>query len=165
MQTIFKGEIRLMKRTLVIPATFAMFLFAVAASAGQTKLFEKYETVRQALLRGSVDDVQSTAKALGDASRAEKQNAIAERAFALAAAANLKGARDSFAMLSEEVIRFRDARSGDRPVVVYCSMEKKSWIQPKGAVTNPYMDASMRSCGEVRKDRPATAPPSHDHHH
>ena len=154
------------KRTPLILAVVTMLVFAVAASAGRTTLFEKYETVRQALLSGSLDDVQRMANDLRDAARAEKQNAIAERASALVAAANLKGARDSFAMLSEEVIRFRDARSGNRPVVVYCSMEKKSWLQPKGAITNPYMDESMRSCGEVRKDRVAPAPssPSHGHH-
>ena len=142
-----------------------MLVFAVAASAGQTKLFEKYEAVRQALLSGSLDDVQRTADDLEDAARAEKQNAIAERGSALAATANLKAARDSFAMLSEEVIRFRDGRSGNRPVVVYCSMEKKSWLEPKGAITNPYVDQSMRSCGEVRKDKAESAPPSHSHGH
>ena len=142
-----------------------MLVFAVAASAGQTKLFEKYEAVRQALLSGSLDDVQRTADDLEDAARAEKQNAIAERGSELAATANLKAARDSFAMLSEEVIRFRDGRSGNRPVVVYCSMEKKSWLEPKGAITNPYVDQSMRSCGEVRKDKAESAPPSHSHGH
>ena len=152
-------------RTPLVLAVVTMLVFAVAASAGQTKVFEKYETVRQALLSGSLDAVQRSANDLGDTARAEKQNAIAERASALAAAANLKGARDSFAMLSEEVIRFRDARSGNRPVVVYCSMEKKSWLQPKGAITNPYLDESMRSCGEVRKDKAAPAPPSHSHGH
>jgi len=151
-----------MKRIPITLAALAIFLSAVAASAGQTRLFEKYEAVRQALLSGSLDKVQRTAIDFGAAARAEKQNVIAERASALAAAANLKGARDSFAVLSEEVIRFRDARSGNRPVVAYCSMAKKSWLQPKGALTNPYMDESMRSCGEIRKDKAAPAPPSHD---
>ena len=153
------------KGTPVVLVVVMTLIFAVAASAGQTKLFEKYEAVRQALLSGSLGDVQRTANDLGNAARAEKQNVIAERASALAAAANLKGARDSFAMLSEEIIPFRDARSGDRPVVAYCSMAKKSWLQPKGALTNPYMDASMRSCGEIRKDKAAPAPTSHGHHH
>jgi hypothetical protein len=146
------------KGTPVVLVVVMTLIFAVAASASQTKLFEKYETVRQALLSGSLDDVQRTANGLGNVARAEKQNVIAERASALAAAANLKSARDSFAMLSEEVIRFRDARSGTRPVVAYCSMAKKSWLQPKGALTNPYMDESMRSCGEIRKDKAAPAP-------
>ena len=147
--------------------TFAVTLvfFVVAASAAQTKLFEKYESVRQALIAGSVADVQRTSKELADVARSEKQSAIAERADALATAASLKGARDSFAMLSDELIRFRDARTGERPVVVYCSMEKKSWLQPKGKVSNPYVDASMRACGEVRKDHAAPAAGAHSHGH
>jgi hypothetical protein len=154
-----------MKRITIIVAALAVFLFAVVAAAGQTKIFEKYEGLRQALLSGSLNDVQSTAKELGNAARAEKQNAIAERASALASTTNLEGARDSFAVLSEEVIRFRDARSGNRPVVVYCSMERKSWLQPKGAIANPYVDQSMRSCGEVRKEKLAPAPPASPGHH
>lgn len=155
-----------MKRLTMTLAALAILLFTVAASAAQTKIFEQYETVRQALLRGSADEAQSAAKALAETARAEKQNAIAERSEALGAAANLKGARDSFAMLSEEVIRFRDARTGKWPEVVYCSMHKASWLQPKGAITNPYAeDKSMLACGEVRKDKPAASTPAHQGHH
>ena len=155
-----------MKRLTIMLAALAVFLFAVAASAAQTKIFEQYESVRQALLKGSADEAQSAAKALAETARAEKQHAIAERSEALAAAANLKAARDSFAMLSEEVIRFRDARSGKRPEVVYCSMHKASWLQPKGAITNPYAeDKSMLACGEFRKDKPAASAPAHHGHH
>ena len=151
-----------MKRLVTLIAT--MF-FALAASATTTTLYEKYESVREALLKESVSEVQQTSKALAEAARTEKQTSIAERAEALSNAANLKGARDSFAMLSEQMIRFRDSQSGDRPAVLYCAMHKVSWLQPKGATANPYVDASMRSCGEIRKDQAATAPPSQEHHH
>jgi len=140
-----------MKRTTITIAAVA--LFALAVSAGQPTLFERYETTRQALLSGALADVQRTAKDLAGAARATKQNAIAERAAALAAATNLKDARSSFATLSDALIQYRAGLSGQRPVVVYCSMEKKSWLQPKGAVTNPYVSPSMRSCGEVREDK------------
>ncbi len=109
-----------MKRITIILAALTLPLFAIGASAAQTKVFAKYENVRQALLKGSFADVQSSARDLTDAARAEKQNRIADRASALANVANLKAARDSFAMLSDEVIRFRDGQSGERPVVVYC---------------------------------------------
>ncbi len=155
-----------MKRMNITLAALTFFLFALSASAAQTKIFEKYESVRQALLNGSADEAQTAAKALAETARAEKQNAITERSEALAASANLKAARDSFAMLSEEVIRFRDARSGRRPEVVYCSMHKASWLQPKGAITNPYADdKSMLACGEFRKDHRAAPAPSHQGHH
>lgn len=154
-----------MKRLTITATALAVFLLALTASAGQPSLFDRYETVRQALLSGSLDDIHRTANDLADTASASRQRRIAERAAALATAADLKSARDSFAMLSEEVIYYRDGRSGPRPVVVYCSMEKKSWLQPKGAITNPYMDEAMRSCGEVRKDKAAPSAPSHDHHH
>ena len=155
-----------MKRLTMTLAALAIFLFAVAASAAQTKIFEQYESVRQALLKGSAEEAQTAAKALAETARTEKQNAIAERSAALAEAVSLKAARDSFAMLSEEVIRFRDARSGKQPEVVYCSMHMASWLQSKGAITNPYAeDKSMLACGEFRKDKPAASAPAHQGHH
>lgn len=154
-----------MKRTLVTLAAVAALLFALSAFAAPSKIFENYETVRQGLLNGSLDETKQGAKALATAARGEKQAAIAARADALVATATLKGARDSFAMLSEEVIRFRDGRSGDRPVVAYCSMYKASWMQPKGAISNPYAeDKSMLTCGEFRKDPKGASGASHGHH-
>jgi hypothetical protein len=159
-----RGNEQMKRIHTVVIFAFAAF-FALAAWAGQTKLFDKYEGVRQALLKGSVADVQRTATELAGAAEAERQSAIAGRARELSAVASLKGVRDSFAMLSEQMIRFRDSQAGDRPVVVYCSMEKRSWLQPKGAIVNPYLDGSMRSCGEVRKDQAAPSPSPHGHHH
>jgi hypothetical protein len=115
-----------------------------------TSLFGRYEDVRQALLKSSVADVQRSAKALADAAQAEKQTAIAGRARDVASATTLKAARDSFAALSNEMIRYRESRSGDRPAVAYCPMEKKSWLQPNGAIANPYVDVAMRTCGEIK---------------
>ena len=152
-----------MKR-IVIFASLAVILFAVGAAAAQTRIFDTYENVRQALLKGSLADAQTSSRALAAAARAENQTRIAERANALTATANLKAARDSFAVLSDEVIKFRDAQAGDRPVVLYCSMHKASWLQPAGATTNPYVeDKSMIACGEVRKDSAAPAASPHQH--
>ena len=39
-----------------------------------------------------------------------------------------------------------------RPVVVYCSMEQKFLLQPKGEIGNPYVTAGMRHCGQIRPD-------------
>jgi hypothetical protein len=30
-------------------------------------------------------------------------------------------------------------------------MARHSWLQPKGEISNPYLDASMRTCGEVKE--------------
>jgi hypothetical protein len=129
------------------------FLIVAAAPlfASNQPLFTKYESARQALLTGSVPGVQKAARDLAQAASSAKQPAIAATATKLATAANIKEARTAFASVSDEVIRFRDAQKGDKPAVAYCSMEKKSWLQPKGAITNPYVDGGMRACGEFKR--------------
>jgi hypothetical protein len=126
---------------------------ALSSFAGQTSLYASYESVRQALLQSSVSDVRATAKKLAAVARSEKQEAVARRAEALAAAGDVAAAQKEFAAVSDEVIKFRDAdKSSARPAIAYCSMAKKSWLQPRGAISNPYVDASMRSCGEFKSN-------------
>lgn len=129
------------------------FLLAAALPvfAEQQPLLAKYEAARQGLLKNSVADVQSAAKDLAAAARAGKNAQLATKADALARAATVKDARNAFAAVSDEVIKLRDASTGDRPAVAYCSMEKKYWLQPKGAIANPYVDAGMRACGEIKR--------------
>ena len=123
-------------------------LFAILFA---TKIFASYEAARLSLIKASLPEVQASARQLAAVARAEKQPAIAAKADALAAAKDIAAARNAFAALSDEVIKFRAAAAGaDRPAVAYCSMEKKSWLQPKGEITNPYVGASMRACGEFR---------------
>lgn len=135
-------------RTLAI---LVVLFVSVPLFANETKIYSSYESVRQALLKNAVPDVQKSAAALAAAARSEKQDAVAARATALAGATSVASARKAFAALSDEVIKFRDAQSGDKPSVAYCSMEKKSWLQPKGAIANPYVDAGMRGCGEFKR--------------
>ena len=116
-----------------------------------TNLFSNYENARQALINTSLPQLQSSAKVLATTARAEKQPAIAAKADAVAASKDIASARAAFAALSDEMIKFRAAAAGDRPAVAYCSMEKKSWLQPKGEITNPYVASSMRACGEFRE--------------
>ena len=116
-----------------------------------TNLFGNYENARQALLKASLPEVQSSARQLAATARAEKQPAVAAKADAVAAAKDIAAARTAFAALSDEMIKFRAAAPGDRPAVAWCSMEKKSWLQPRGAITNPYVAAPMRACGELRE--------------
>jgi thioredoxin-like negative regulator of GroEL len=136
-------------RALII---LASLLIAVPLFANETKIYSSYETVRQALLKNSVADVQKSAKSLAAAARSEKQEAIAVQAETLAEANDVVAARRVFAALSEQVIKFRAAGSRARPSVAYCSMEKKSWLQPAGSpISNPYLDGGMRTCGQFVK--------------
>lgn len=139
-----------MKRTLY--AALILAVVAVSAFAAQQSLFDRYESVRQALLKNDVAAVQTAARDLGTAARAAKIDAVAAHAGQLAAAKTIKDARNGFAVVSQDMIAYRKGLSGATPVVLYCSMEKKSWLQPSASpVANPYLDESMRACGQVVK--------------
>lgn len=74
---------------------------------------------------------------------------LSEAATALSTASSLDDARDAFYDLSKPLVRWRKAAAGDKPVVAYCSMAKRSWLQPEGELGNPYYGQSMLRCGEV----------------
>lgn len=74
---------------------------------------------------------------------------LTEAATALSAAVPLDAAREAFYDLSKPLIRWRKAAGSDRPVVAYCPMAKRSWLQPKAGLGNPYYGQSMLTCGEV----------------
>ena len=127
-------------------------LAATPLLADETKIYSSYETARQALIKISLPEIQSATKQLAANARDEKQPRIAARADALAKANDIAVARTAFAALSEEVIKFRASGCCERPVVVYCSMEQKFWLQPKGEIGNPYVTAGMRHCGQIQPD-------------
>ncbi|HEX6086745.1 MAG TPA: hypothetical protein VF266_19595 [Thermoanaerobaculia bacterium] len=127
-------------KKLIFVLAFTFPLFA------NTTLFSKYETVRQGFLKSSLPDVQKSAAALASNAQAAKLRTVADAAQSVAVAKNLADARRSFAVLSDAMIKLPG-----RPAVYHCSMLKKSWLQPKGKVGNPY-DSSMAMCGELKAE-------------
>lgn len=130
-----------------------LFLTLIATQLfANPALFTKYETVRQGLLKNSLQDVRkSAAKLSADATKA-KQAEIAKAAGAVAKSDDLKKAREAFGVLSDEMIKLRASTTGDRPAVAYCPMAKKSWLQSKSlAIANPY-EPTMKECGMWKKD-------------
>ena len=131
---------------LAILALIATPLFANPA------LFTQYEAARQGLLKSSLKDVQTSAKALSAAATAEKNETVAKAADAVANSADLAKAREAFAALSDELIKLRADAKGDRPAVAYCPMVRKSWLQSKNdKIGNPY-DANMKECGMFKSE-------------
>jgi Cu(I)/Ag(I) efflux system membrane protein CusA/SilA len=135
----------------VVALGIAGYMFFPRAEA--KPLFQRYETVRQSLLSESLDGVKSNAATLANDARTSKQSAIVNGADALAKSQNIDAARSAFAKLSDAMIAYRTAANEQpKPQVVYCSMVKHSWLQPKGEVDNPYYsDFAMRKCGEVKE--------------
>lgn len=127
-------------KKLILVLTFTFPLFA------NSGLFTNYEAVRQGLLKSSLPKVQKSAAALAADAQAAKLATVADAAQAVAVAKNLADARRSFATLSDEMIKLPG-----RPAVYHCSMLKKSWLQTKGKVGNPY-DAAMATCGELKAE-------------
>jgi uncharacterized protein DUF3347 len=130
----------------------ALFMLFVAGSLfGNPALFSKYEDVRKALVNQSLKDAQTASASLAKAAQAAGQPEIAAKAADVNKAPDLAKARTAFWALSQSMIKLRNEEKEPRPVVYYCSMEKKSWLQPKGTgVGNPYVDKSMSSCGEAK---------------
>jgi len=122
--------------------------FPVFANTG---LFTKYEAIRQGLLKRSLTDVRKNAAALAKDARAAKNAAVAVQADAVAKSADLAKARAAFGALSDEMVKVQKAAAGARPAVYYCSMARKSWLQAKGKVGNPY-EPNMATCGELKSE-------------
>lgn len=140
----------------------ALVALATAASAAGDPLFDGYEQVRQGLIAGDVGRIQDAAVDLAAAAEKVGRDDIQQKALAVQRTTGLEEARIAFATLSDAVIAYRETRCCKRPVVVYCAMEKKSWLQPEGEIENPYVAASMRSCGKVVD---AAQGRSHSGHH
>ena len=130
---------------------FALTLVVSLPLFANPALFSKYEATRQALLKSSLPETQAAAKALAAEATKAKNAKIAEQAAAVAKSPDIAKAQAAFATLSDEMIKLRATVSGTRPSVYYCPMVKKSWLQPKGDVGNPY-DKSMQMCGVLKEE-------------
>ncbi|HEX9736229.1 MAG TPA: hypothetical protein VGG06_30065 [Thermoanaerobaculia bacterium] len=139
---------------------------ATAAGAGSSATFDRivqpYEEIRLLLLNDSNDGVAGHAARIRDAAQtaaagtAETEEArkllepIAGFAGDLAAGGEIQAQRDAFYELSKLLVQYRAKVSGDDlPVVMYCPMVKRSWLQPAGEVGNPYHGQKMANCGYV----------------
>ena len=165
-----------MQRSLgfMLTAVAIAVLYAAPSSADERSSFERltghYEGIRQALLHDSMDGVadaahhieheldalesEFTASTAGirpgsdDDCRAVLP-AIRSATTDLLGAATIADARESFGDLSNALVQFRQLVAEPAPVVAFCSMAQKVWLQPKGEIGNPYYGQSMARCGEI----------------
>ncbi len=146
---------------------WALALLTIAGLAGAdsaanfSELMKPYEEIRQTLLHDAVDGVAENAGVIrkqADAATAEEEikellAEISASAGRLAEAPDLEAAREAFYELSKTMVRYRSMVGGDeKPVVAYCPMANKSWLQPEGEIGNPYYGQSMATCGNVVND-------------
>jgi hypothetical protein len=159
---------------IIIAALAALIALPLTATAATPITFDAlighYEPIRRALLNDTTDGVAGHASAIAKiASEAGKKfsphaagvndadgdecidllGAVAKHAAALAKAKDLGAARAAFWALSGPMIRYREMAGDEGPAVVYCSMEKKKWLQPEGEIGNPYTGQKMARCGQI----------------
>lgn len=154
-----------MKVTKILAALAAALLTlpAMAASpdADLQSLLTPYEAVRTALVQDDLEAVRAPAETLRDAierlHQSPEKGAASELPFdklemaaeKLAGATDLEAARDAFHDLSKPLVHWRK-EAGEGPVVVYCSMKERSWLQSADdEIGNPYYGQAMARCGQV----------------
>jgi len=161
--SLLLGLLPVLTAIAVVPAPVA---HATDATTFQ-RMAADYEAVRLALVRDSLDGVADAARRMSDLLRTDVDvQAAGVRAgegdalrsvlpelraatTALGRAATLEAARESFAALSAAMVRFRALVTDPGPVVAYCSMADRTWLQPEGEIGNPYYGQSMARCGEI----------------
>ena len=65
-------------------------------------------------------------------------------------AKDLKGAREAFKVLTAPVVMWAKMVKPAGFYVVYCGMQKASWLQKDDTVRNPYHGSEMLHCGQVQ---------------
>ncbi len=162
-----KKRLTLWALALLITAGVASADPAATLGATFSELMKPYEQIRRGLLHDTVDGVAENASVIreqagaatvgvppeGDERDEEIEQLLAEisaSAGRLAEAPELEAAREAFYELSKTMVRYRSKVGGDElPVVAYCPMANKSWLQPEGEIGNPYYGQSMAACGVI----------------
>lgn len=119
-------------------------------------VLDDYLKIQSALAKDSIDGVAANASAIATAVRSDSMKMlspqVADQADALANAKDVASAREAFKALSKSLIQYlADHNATGAYVEVYCPMAKASWLQKGDKINNPYLDASMRGCGEIQK--------------
>jgi Cu(I)/Ag(I) efflux system membrane fusion protein len=161
-----------MKQGIVMLMMLGIALVSGTVSAQESafsEIFDHYEAIRQVLIEDSTDGVTGHATAIADAAAALARDLDAEaaqvgadhadavrgwlgeietRARAVARAGGLEPAREALAELTKPLVRWHELVDGSKPVVAYCPMVEKAWLQPDEPIGNPYAPFMLR-CGEV----------------
>lgn len=131
---------------------------------GMQAVLTPYLKIQDALARDTTDGVADAAKAIIEAAGelepakapaphtahyAKVPPKIVAGAEAVRDAKDLKTAREAFKELSKPMGMWATMSEPAGVDLVYCSMAKGSWLQPTGAIRNPYHGSEMLACGEV----------------
>ena len=166
-----------MKTGLVIFLIVSTLEYVMAAPPATSveQLLDQYYVIQKSLASDSIGGIAAAATRLAKLSRQSADMEPRAKAVwnALAKAANklqtndLKSARNGFGELSDGLIEYLKATGAKRnpPYQFFCSMVKKSWLQPVKETRNPYYGSSMLTCGELIQSEQSVEQPAEHHHH
>jgi Cu(I)/Ag(I) efflux system membrane fusion protein len=119
-------------------------------------VYEHYLAIQKELAKDSLKGVDNHAGAIAKAVKADEMKMlspqVATEANSLAAAKDLKRAREAFKPLSASLIKYLADNQAGSGVYheAYCPMAKASWLQTEKEVRNPYYGKSMLDCGTLK---------------
>lgn len=119
-------------------------LFGFMATASSPAVVSEYIKIQEKLAADSTDGVADAAKKIATL---EKSTKVAKEAEKVAAAKDIKDAREKFKALSKEIIASTPKKDLKGVKVAECPMANAEWLQKDGSIRNPYYGASMLECG------------------
>jgi Protein of unknown function (DUF3347) len=119
-------------------------------------VLDNYLAIQKELTQDSIKGVDQHATAIAKAVKGDDMKMlssdVAQQAETLAAAKDIKKAREAFKPLSASLVKYvADNKAGKGTYhEAYCPMAKANWLQTEKQVRNPYYGKSMLECGELK---------------
>ena len=157
-----------MKNTARLLLAFAVVAAPLAAFSADEKkadhalmepvksVLDHYLAIQKELTKDSIRGVDEHATAIAKAVKGDDMKMlspdVAKQAEILAAAKDLKKAREAFKPLSASLVKYlADNKAGKGAYhEAYCPMAKANWLQTEKEVRNPYYGKSMLDCGTLK---------------
>jgi len=158
---------KLMKDTVRSLIALTILAATLAASAAEKRsdnplmepvksVLDNYLLIQRELAKDSMKGVAEHAVAISKAVKHDDMKMlpldVAKQADTLAAAKDIKKAREAFKPLSASLVKYlADNKAGKGTYhEAYCPMAKASWLQSEKDIRNPYYGKSMLDCGTLK---------------
>src|SRR6266481_3146998 len=118
-------------------------------------VLDHYLAIQKELAKDSIKGVDEHAYAIAKAVKGDDMKMlspdVAKQAETLAAAKDIKKAREAFKPLSASLVKYLADNKAGKGVYheAWCPMAKASWLQKETDIKNPYMGKSMLTCGTL----------------
>jgi hypothetical protein len=119
-------------------------------------VLDNYLMIQADLVKDSIKGLDERAGAIAKAVKGDEMKMlppdVAKQAETLAAAKDLKSAREAFKPLSASLIKYLADNKAGKGVYheAYCPMAAASWLQTGKSIKNPYLGKEMPTCGELK---------------